>query len=256
VLEWSRLDSQGFKEEPMAVTALDVRTPDGVMDVHVHGAADAPTVIFFPDGAGIRPVMHGMAERLAATGYRVALINMFYRLGPFEPVSLAKVYTDPAERARFGPIMASAPHAGVMSDVGALLDVLGPGDLPVATVGYCMGGTRSFGAASAHPGRVVASAAFHGGNLAADAADSPHHQAGTVTGELYFGAAADDPSFPAEQERRLVAALDGAGVKYELEHYAAGHGYAVPDHPAYDAAADARHQAALEALLKRAFGTG
>lgn len=240
----------------MAVTTVDVQTPDGTMDVEVRGPADAPTVIFLPDAGGIRPVMRDMAERLAAGGYRVALANILHRSGPLEEGWAAHAFSDPAVRARMMDVIALATHDAVMRDVGALLDALGPAQRPVATVGYCLGGARSFGAAGAYPGRVAAAASFHGGNLAADKPDSPHHLTGAIRGELYFGVAADDPSFPPEQEKRLVAALDAAGVRYDLEHYEARHGFAVADNPSYDQAADARHQAALAALLKRTIGAG
>jgi carboxymethylenebutenolidase len=221
------------------------------MDVHVHGSADAPTVIFYPDAAGVRAVMHDMAERLAADGYRVALVNMLYRAGEFEPLDLAKVFSDPAERERMSRIIATATGEGVMRDTGALLDVLEPAGIPVGTVGYCMGGAMSFRAAGAYPERVVATAAIHGGHLAADAPTSPHHLADAIRGRLYVGVAADDPTFPADQETRLTRALDAAGTRYELEHYAAGHGFAVPDNPTYDEAAAERHWAAVRGLFSR-----
>jgi len=51
------------------VTTVDVTTPDGVMDVTLHEpeGGPAPTVIFFSDAGGVRPVMQEMAARLAHT---------------------------------------------------------------------------------------------------------------------------------------------------------------------------------------------
>ena len=48
---------------------------------------------------------------------------------------------------------------------------------------------------------------------------------------------------------RLDEALTNAGVPHTIETYPAHHGFAVPDHPAYDEAAAERHWSALRALF-------
>jgi carboxymethylenebutenolidase len=235
----------------MAATKLDVRTTDGLMDVYLYGSADAPTVIFYPDAGGVRETMHEMADRLAGGGYRVALVNLLYRAGDFEPLNVPTLFSDPAELDRMRQLTATATIDGVMSDTGSLLEALGPAGAAVGTVGYCLGGAMAFAAAGAHPEHVVAAASIHGGRLASELETSPHRRAGAARGELYFGVAARDSAFPAEQEARLVATLDAAAVRYELEHYAAEHGFAVPDNPTYDAAAAERHWLALGTLFGR-----
>jgi carboxymethylenebutenolidase len=242
------------------VSRIDVQTADGVMDVHLHaagGTGAAPTVVFYPDAGGVRPVMQQMAAQLAATGYLVALPNIYYRAGAFAPFDVATVFTDPAERSRLDAVNSLATKSAVMADTAALLDALAA--LPAASVarvgcvGYCRGGYLAFAAAGAHPDRVVAAASVHGGRLATAEPDSPHHQAGAIRATLYFGIADDDPTCTPEMQTRLRAALDTVGVAYDLERYpGAAHGFAVPDNPTYDPAAAQRHWDRLRDLFARA----
>jgi carboxymethylenebutenolidase len=241
----------------MAVSRLDVQTPDGVMDVYLHppaGGAPSPTVIFFPDAAGVRPVMHEMAERLASTGYFVALPNVLYRAGDFAPFDVATVFTDPPERERLMGIMKLADTTSVMRDTGALLDELAtlPGARAetVGCMGYCMGGRMAFAAAGAYPTRVAAAASIHGGGLATEDPASPHLQAANIGGTLYFGVADNDPSCSLESQAQLTAALDKAKVTYQLELYPGkAHGFAVPDNATFDEAAAEQHWQRVSSLF-------
>ena len=62
------------------------------------------------------------------------------------------------------------------------------------------------------------------------------------------------PRFPrpatAGQAELLHSALAAAGTDHTVETYPAKHGFAVPDNPTYDPAAEARHWAALERLYR------
>ena len=245
----------------MPAAKLDVTTADGVMDVYLHqppGGGPAPVVVFFPDAGGVRPVMQDMADRLATAGYLVALPNLYYRAGAYEPFDLSTLFSVPSERQRMSRIVGLAGPDGLGRDTGALLDALAGQtgrDEPVGCVGYCMGGNWAFRTAAAHPDRVAAAASFHGGNLATDDPGSPHRQAGRVAARLYFGVADHDGSCDPESQAELVTALSRAGVGYQLELYpGAGHGFAVPDNPSYDEAAAQRHWARLTTLFAETLG--
>ena len=69
-----------------------------------------------------------------------------------------------------------------------------------------------------------------------------------------MAAAENDASCPPEQLARLEKALAKAGVRHTVETYPAAHGFAVPDNPTYDPAADDRHWGALEGLYGTALG--
>jgi carboxymethylenebutenolidase len=247
----------------VTATKLDVHAADGMMDVYLHRPSGpeirgpAPTVIFFFDAGGVRASMHEMAERLASHGYLVALPNLFYRAGAFAPFDVKTVFGDPAERARLEGIVKQASVTATMRDTEALLDALasqpGASAAPVGCVGYCLGGRLAFAAAGALPDRVAAVASIHGGNIAVDDPESPHHQAGKIRGQLYFGVADNDQSCTPESQAKLKAALDEAKVRYQLEVYeGAGHGFAVRDLPTYQEAAAERHWERVLALFAEA----
>jgi carboxymethylenebutenolidase len=241
----------------MPASRVDVATPDGTMDVYLHqppGGGPAPVVMFFADAGGVRPVMQEMAARLAAAGYLVALPNLYYRAGDYEPFDLSTLFSVRSERQRMGRIVGLAGPDGLGRDTGALLDALsgqtGRRDEQVGCVGYCMGGNWAFRTAGDHPGRVAAMASFHGGFLASDDPASPHRQAGRIRARLYFGVADHDSSCTPESQAQLITALDEASVGYQLELYpGAGHGFSVPDNPSYSEPAADRHWRRVTALF-------
>jgi carboxymethylenebutenolidase len=236
-------------------TDVEVTTADGVCpSVLVAPEGDGPwrAVIVFMDAGGVRPAMIQMADRLAAMGYVAFLPEMYYRHGGYEPFDFETVFSDPDERARLMSMVSSVTKAMAASDTEAFLDFLSSrpevAGTKVGSTGYCMGGGLSLTAAAHHPDRIVAAASFHGGNLASDAADSPHLVVGRITGRVYVAVAENDPSFPPEQETRLGAALREGGVDHAIETYPALHGFAVPDNPTFDHDAAERHWRALGEL--------
>ncbi|APR88380.1 Dienelactone hydrolase family protein [Minicystis rosea] len=243
----------------MAQAKLDVRTHDGVMDVYLHapeGSGPFPTVILYVDAGGVRPAMHEMAEHLAATGYLVAMPNLFHRAGAFEAFDLDTVWSDPPERARIMALVKQASPAAVMADTTALLDALAKEPRAraerVGCVGYCLGGRLAFTAAGAHPECVVAAACIHGGHIATDDPESPHRHAARIRAALYFGVADGDTSCPPESQATLKAALDAAKVRYVLDVFrGAAHGFAVKDLAVYDpVAADKQWQRVFALFAK------
>jgi carboxymethylenebutenolidase len=244
----------------MIGTRVDVRTPDGVMDVYTFppdGQGAWPPVIVYMDAFGIRPQLGEMAQRLAGHGYLVVLPNLYYRTGPFAPFDRQAVLVEGPERDRFRGMIQSINRELVMRDTAAVLDMLGDQDAArkgnIGVVGYCMGGGYALSAAGTFPDRVAAAASFHGGSLATERPDSPHTLAGTIRARVYIGAAEIDQTFPPEQQERLRRTFDTAGVRYTLEIYpGARHGFAVTGHLAYDAVASERHWTTLTAFLEEA----
>jgi carboxymethylenebutenolidase len=214
-------------------------------------------VIFFMDGFGIRPAMWDMSQRLADAGYVVLLPDLYYRTED-RPPTPDEVRADPRQRERLLKLVGSLDRGRKISDTRAFIDFLSSrtdvDGTRFGAVGYCMGGNVALTAGGAIGDRFAAIASFHGSNLASTQPDSPHLYADNMTGRIYVAGASEDASFPEEQKERLEQALTQAGVDHLIETYPARHGFAVPDHPAFDPAAAERHWAALLSLLREALG--
>lgn len=236
---------------------IGIKTRDGTCPSYVYRpTADAPwpAVLVYMDGLGIRPAMLEIGERLATYGYFVLLPDLYYRSGPYEPMDPRAVLSDAEKRkVLMEKFFALATPANVMSDTSAFLDYLAaqpdvkPGG--IATNGYCRGGFMSLTAAGTYPDRIVATASYHGGELASNAPDSPHLLAPKIKSRVYVAGAIEDSSFPDAMKERLECSLTAAGVDHKIETYHARHGWVLRDHPAHDATEAERHWRTLIALL-------
>jgi len=249
----------------VTTTQIQIQTADGACTTEVTTPGGDrgrwPAVVVFYDAGGLRPAQRRIAERIAEGGYLVFQPDLFHRAPPLstllggEPTlgAMGKVFQDPELRGKFmggwyGPALA---YANLEKTIGAVLGhIEGRPDYAggIGTTGYCMGGNASFRAGTIFGERLAATAAFHPGGLVTDQPDSPHTRARAIKSRVYLGPS--KPDLPPEAEAKLRAELDAGHVRYAIEHYDAGHGYAVDDSPAYDAKAAERHYAALGKLLK------
>jgi carboxymethylenebutenolidase len=186
----------------------------------------------FPDAGGVRETFGQMGDRLASLGYVVLVPDIYYRAGEWTPFDVATLFTDPRERARMSGLVRPLTNDAIIADAGAYAGFLlarpEVSGSAIGTTGYCLGGRMSLVAAGGL-GRTVAA--------------------------VYVAGAIEDGSFTTEQAGLLDRALTGAGVEHTVEFYPARHGFAVPDNPTYDAAAEARHWEALGRLYRNHLGT-
>jgi carboxymethylenebutenolidase len=247
----------------VARTDLSIKTRDGSCPASLFtpasGAGPWPGVIFYMDAPGIRPTMWDMAQRLADHGYVVLLPDLFYRSGPYEEMVPAVVFADPVKKANLMKLIGSLTRDTTVADAEAFIACLSErpevkGDRFGAT-GYCMGGKLALIAAGAYPTRFAAIGSFHAGGLVSDQPDSPHRFLQGITGYVYVAGADQDSHFSDEQKAQLEAALTAAHVDHQVETYAGAlHGYAVPDHPAFNAQEAERHWQALTKLFADKLG--
>ena len=243
---------------------LDVQIP--APDGHSHGTLHVPDgdgprpgVLVFPDAGGVRETFGQMGDRLAGLGYVVLIPDIYYRAGEWTPFDVATLFTDPRERARMSGLTRALTNDAIIADARAFADFLlarpQVGGSAIGTTGYCLGGRMSLIAAGGLGRTIAAAASFHGGRLAvADDPSSPHLSAGRITAAVYVAGAVKDGSFTTDQAGLLDSALADAGVEHTVEFYPARHGFAVPDNPTYDAAAEARHWEALGRLYRGHLG--
>jgi carboxymethylenebutenolidase len=239
----------------MVEEEIEIPSEDGMMGTFVvrpDGNDARPVVLFLMDAPGKRPLLHDMARRIASNGYYVMLPNLYYRTTP-------EFQLDFASKESFQQmvdLMSNIGNRKVGRDAGSLL-AHAAGDSAadtsrVGVVGYCMSGPFSVWVAAEYPERVRAAASFYGVRLHVDAPDSPHLRLGEIAGELYVAAAEHDDYVPLEMVDRFEAAMQAANVRGRVERYwGTHHGFAFDDRPAYDAAADDRHWAAMLDLFDR-----
>ena len=236
---------------------IEIKTRDGHCPSFVFrppGSGPWPAVLIFMDGLGIRPAVLEIGERLSAHGYYALLPDLFYRSGPYAPMDPHAIFGDPAQRKiLMDKYFALATQANIMSDTRAFLDYLAAQPEvqrgAIGTTGYCMGGFMSLSASGTYPDRIAATASYHGGRLATDAAESPHLLAPRIKSRVYIAGAIEDQSFPDEMKKRLEAALSEANIDHKIETYPAKHGWVFRDTPVYDAAASERHWQTMLALF-------
>src|SRR5271163_1847657 len=192
---------------------IEIKTRDGICPSYVYrpgnGASGGPwpAVLVFMDGIGIRPAMLEVGERLATYGYFVLLPDLFYRSGLYEPMDPHTVFTDPEKRkVLMEKFFVHASQANIMSDTRAFFDYLdAQPDVKkggIGTTGYCMGGLMALTAAGTYPANILATASYHRGRLATDAADSPHLLAPKMKSRDYIAGAIEDQGFPDDMKER------------------------------------------------------
>jgi len=241
---------------------IAIITPDGEARAGLFegSAPNGCGIILYMDAFGPRPALDDMAERMATAGYLVLVPDLFYRSGAYEPFDAKTAFKNETTAGQIRAMRGAISQAMTQADTGAFIKALTDAGAtgPIGTVGYCMGGGRAINAAAAWPDRIKAAASFHGGNLANGADDSPAAQAEKLkAAKIYVGVAGIDGSFPPEQSARLAQALREAEVDHTIENYVGcAHGWAVPDHGAFNVAGSERHWKRLTTLFDEALRSG
>ena len=242
----------------MSQEQVTIQAKDGSCTAYVftpEGAGPWPAVIFYMDAFAIRPAMKEMAQHVADAGYVVLLPDLFYRYGPYDTQVPKDVFAS-GDWSKVGAMMGSTDNLKTGEDTAFFIDYLDTrkdvAGKKIGTVGFCMGGGMALTAAGLYPDRVTAAASFHGGNLATDAATSPHLQAPKIKAEVLVAGADKDQHYPAEMHDKVIAALTNAGVKFDAKIYEGNlHGWMKPDLPVYDPEAAKRGWSELFALYGR-----
>jgi carboxymethylenebutenolidase len=211
--------------------------------IYATGSTDAArAIIVLQEAFGVNDHIRGVADLLADEGYFVVAPQLFHRDGSPEIA-----YDDFAAAM---PFMANLNRQGLTNDLNATTDflaTLGFHAANIAALGFCMGGTVSFFAATL--GTVGAAASFYGGGVATGRFGLPPLL--ELAGDLrcpWLGLYGDlDQSIPVEQVEALREATNAVSVTTEIVRYPEGkHGFhcdARPDSFNEAAAMDARGRA-------------
>lgn len=237
-------------------TDVNITTPDGVTDAYfVHPAeGQYPGVLIWPDIFGLREAKRAMADRLAASGYSVLVVNQFYRdmKAPLPRPDnfwdmVMPMYRGLTQERNFTDAKAFITWMDEQSAVDTTKGI--------GTMGYCMGGPIVMRTAAAMPDRVRAGASFHGGGLATENDDSPHLLIPQMNASFLIAVAEDDDEKEPEAKNILRASFDEAGLSAEIEVYEdAMHGWCPPDSRVYHEAQAERAWSRLLVLLESSLG--
>jgi len=203
-------------------------------------------VVVFPTIMNAAPNVLRRLPMLADAGY-LALLADFY--GEPVPDRAAAHALGTALRADVGHY-----RARIVAAVEALAAHPARGDLPMAAIGYCMGGQAALEAARINlPVKAVAS--FHGILSTGAPATAP------ILPRVLVCHGDRDPLVPREQVTAFEEEMDRAGANWHLHVYSGvKHGFTDPEAdshglPAlgYDASADRQSWAAMLSLFDEVF---
>lgn len=247
-------------DESIMQQQVSVKTPHGTADCLFSApkTGSHPAVVMWPDIKGRRAAFDMMGQRLAAQGYAVLVVNPFYR--DVSGAALPEGIEFPAPEARkiLSPMRAKLTQQAVVSDAEAFfafLDQQSAVDTKRqgALMGYCMSGAFTMFAAAAIPKRIGAIASFHGGGLATDKADSPHHTVIESDALALHAIAENDNERSPEMQPMLKEAYRAAGLTAHIEVYPDTlHGWTPPDSKVYNEKQAERAWQQTLALFKQA----
>jgi dienelactone hydrolase len=205
-------------------------------------------VVIFPTIANATPAIECRATMLADLGF-LALVADFYG----EPVENFAASRPLAEKLRAD---VDVYRGRLLAAVTALRNHPAASGLPVAAIGYCMGGQAALEVARAGVDLAVA-ASFHGLLETAKPADRP------IVPHLLVCHGDADPMVPRSDVVRFWEEMDAVGARWHFHSYSGvKHGFTDPGSDArglpaiaYDASADRQSWAALMGLFDEVFGS-
>ncbi len=205
-------------------------------------------IILFPTIANANPPMERRAKMLAEAGY-LAMIADFYgeKIDSFETAgTLAKTLRADPETFR----------ARLRAGIAALRVHPDAAGLPMAAIGFCMGGQAALEAAQ-DGADLVAVVSFHGLLDTQKPA-----QPGAVKSRILVCHGDADPMASRAQVLAFWEEMDAAGANWHFHSYSGvRHGFTDPGSDArglpaiaYDASADAQSWAAMLSMFNELFG--
>jgi len=200
-----------------------VSTPDGEMSLYEAEPDQAPraAVVVIQEAFGVNGHIEDVTRRFAGAGYRAVAPHLFHRTG--DPV------LDYGDFGKVMPHMQALSEEGLVADLDATLAHLSAaGFRPsrVGFVGFCMGGTVAFLAASKY--QLGAAVTFYGGGITEGRFGMPPLvEMAPGLRSPWLGLFGDlDQSIPVEDVELLRDAAANARVPTSIVRYPeAGHGF-------------------------------
>jgi dienelactone hydrolase len=211
-----------------------------------------PGVLVFPEAFGLGDHARSRAERLASLGYAALACDLHGEGRVYDALDAVMGLINPL---REDPRRTRARARGGLEALLARPEV---DPARVAAIGFCFGGTMAL--ELARGGAAIAGAVgFHSG-LATVAPED----AKAIRGKVLVCIGADDPGIDAAQRAAFEAEMRAGGVDWQMNLYGgvvhsftnpAADRLGRPDFARYDAKADARSWAEMQAFFDEIFAT-
>ncbi len=225
----------------MSIKAEFVNVPVGdgtTMRTYVARPEGSPKagLIVFPEIFGINSHIRDVTERFAKQGYLAISPELFHRTGPGFESGYSQEEMGPA----FGH-MQKVTEEGLAADIKAAYAYLGSigGNLPAASIGYCMGGRVSTMAAMIVP--LACGISYYGGGIA----PSPYSpglldRLKDVSAPMLFFWGGLDHMIQPEHVKMVTDGMRAAGKAFaSVEFSDADHGFFCDQRGSYNPAAAA-----------------
>ena len=227
------MEKLDYRDGDVALTGLLARP----------GGMPRAAIVVYPTIVNANEAVERRAKMLADAGF-LAMIADFYG----EPVADFPAGQALAANLRADPALY---RQRIVSAVAALRSLPEAQSIPLAVIGYCMGGGAALEAARDGQ-ELIAAISFHGTLDSALPA-----QPGAVKARLLVLHGDADPMVPREQVAAFMEEMDRAGASWHLHAYSGvRHGFTDPGSDlrdlaavAYDASADRQSWAAMMNLL-------
>lgn len=201
------------------------------VDLHVNGKGAVayiaqpdddqqhPGVVLIQEWWGIEPHVQGLAQKLAADGFIVAVPDLYN----------GKIATEPNDAMRMIMLIrdnVDIASQKIMSALDALKSYPNVQPKKLGLMGFCIGGFLAYTVAARYPdlGAVVT---FYGGGY-----DPTPEEVAKVSAPVHAFYGSQDDSVPAEQRQKIEQLYKKAGKDYTVKVYEAGHAFINPDHGA------------------------
>ncbi len=167
---------------------------------------------------GVNTHIRSICDRYAALGYAAVAPAVFDRIQPGFECGYS-----PDEVAEARKFIATVDLDAMLLDTGAAAGALA-GTGKIGVVGYCLGGSIAFLAATRLDG-ISAAVGYYGGMITRHADETPR-----VPTQLHYGDA--DQGIPMSDVEKVIAARPDC----DIHVYPAGHGFACDERASFDAA--------------------
>jgi carboxymethylenebutenolidase len=245
----------------MQITTCDMelRVDNDAMRTYVAAPKEPgqyPGILLYSEIFQLTGPIRRSCERLAGHGFVVAAPEIYHRI---EQPGTVIAYDD-IGRIRGNQDAARTPVAAFDADCAAVLAFLNMqsnvASDKLGAIGFCIGGHLAFRAAL-QPLVLATVCCYptgvHNGKLGQDADAGTFARLGDIKGELLVVFGKDDPHVPEPARQQIAAGLAQAGVRHQIQTYAAEHAFMRDEGYRYDSAAADSVWAGAVAFYQRIF---